>query len=157
MWLTLTAEYLERRMPLEWPKLRDFVKKGQGGAAVWDTTVADIIDNITTRVRGRVKACPANTTLGAEGSIPPELAGAAVNLCRLELIAIFPGAGVSLNEDTRKQLAKSANDDLIAVARCELSITPPADAAAVQAPAAQGVFGGDPLIRFPGECIETGP
>ncbi len=146
-WVTLNSDYLQKRMRFEWPKLKDAANRAANDADAFSDTVTDILADVCNRVRGAVAANSRNT-LGAEGTVPPELAGAAVTLARLELIAVVPGA-VSLNDETRKALAKSANDQLRDAADGRLAITPPATSATSAPDPAQGVYGGDEAIAWP--------
>lgn len=82
----------------------------------------EVIEQVVLEVRGRVSACAANT-LGAAGTIPDELKGAAINRIRYELATRLPVA--SLLTDARIR----ANDQAIALLRdvgsCDFAIVPP--------------------------------
>lgn len=146
-WVTLNSDYLQRRMRLEWPKLRDAANRAANDSTAFDTMVTDVLSDVVNRVRGSVAANRANT-LGAEGTVPPELSGAAVALARVELVSTIPGV-ISLSDDTRKSLVETANKQLTDAAAGKLAITPPANAATSAPDPAQGVYGGDTALIFP--------
>jgi len=153
-WVTINAAYLRRRMPVEWPKLKNIADETHDVS--FDDVVVDVIANVVERVRGAVSAFPGTRSLGESGTVPPELAGAAVTLCRLELHGVYPGVG-SLQDETRKALLKSADDQLKQAAAGKMGITPP-DTAAASAPAEAGpVWGGDSVVEFPDTETEEGP
>lgn len=154
-WVTFDAAYLSRRMLPEWQPLKDRINMIPGVA--FDAVVSDVIANVVARVRGSVAACQATRTLGADGTIPPELAGAAVSLCRIELISTVPGA-VSLADETRKELLRDARAQLDAAAACKIAITPPDTAPTTPtAPAAQGKWGGDSGLLWGSTPTMEGP
>lgn len=144
-WETVTSAKLQRRMFAEWGALQRIAERAGG---TWADIVSDAISAVVNRVRGAVRACQRNDSLGEEGSIPPELVSATYLLLRLELIATVPGA-VSLNDETRKTLTSQAQRDLSATADCKLAITPPATAAASQPASAPGLYEGDDSIPWP--------
>lgn len=153
-WETVTSAKVQRRMHQEWSALEKVANRTAAGT--WDDVVSDVISQVVNRVRGRIKACNRNTALGAEGSVPPELISATYILIRLELIATFPGV-VTLNDETRKGLAKQANDDLKDTAACDITITPPDTSADSEPPSAPGLYGGDEAVLWPGTDRINGP
>lgn len=153
-WTVITSDSLKARMPIEWAAMQRIIAaNGTTYASVTDGVIADVVS----KVRGAIARGNRNgqqPALGAEGSVPPELVRATLILCRLDLAAVFPNA-IALNDETRKSLTKSAEDDLKAVAKGELSVSPADDAAADPPPDAPGVYGGDDLLPWPGTDTTT--
>lgn len=131
-------------MPGDWPALK---RAANGNRIEFDDAVSDVLRTVCARVRGAVAAGP-DKTLGAEGSVPPELEGASVVLCRLELISMIPG-GVTLADEVRKELGKDARSQLELVAKGLLRVTPPDDAAAAAPDPGTGKSGGDEMLAWP--------
>lgn len=98
------------------------VATGQTGAVI----VAEILSQVTTEVRARVAACKTNV-LGAAGTIPDECKSAAVDIAVYRICKRLPGRAVLTAERDK------ANDNAISflrdVARCDVSIVAPTDAA----------------------------
>lgn len=83
-------------------------------------------DRVVAEVRGRVKACPRNTQMGPEGTIPDECMEHALALLIARLARRIPGRVVLTPE--RADAEKSALQFLRDVAACEVAITPPTTA-----------------------------
>lgn len=116
-WITLTEDHVLARLS---QSERDAYESA-GGAGVADK-LADILGQVTSRVRGKVAACSENIDkMGAAGTIPDELLWAAATIARQSLIASIPtldGTG----ENREKEL-EDAKEQLKDAAACKIGIT----------------------------------
>ena len=85
--------------------------------------VEPAITTVTNLVRGHVRANPVNT-LGAEGTIPKELLGPALDLLVIEIQKRCAGLLIDLS-DTRKRAADTAMNILSRVASKQFAIENP--------------------------------
>lgn len=120
-WITPTLELCQTRISgPEWSSLhRAATQAGQDGEAMAQT----IIDNIVTRIRGRVAARPENQ-LGAPGTIPDELTTAFLALWVYDFITRLPGLK-SLLDERRVEAWKNAESELRHVAEGKIKIVQP--------------------------------
>jgi hypothetical protein len=101
-WLRITEAQILTKMTAT--ELSSF--RASDLAAGQTDPIEDAIDTVTDKVRGHVAAWHANT-LGAAGTIPKELLGAALDLLVLEIQTRAGGMLIDLG-DTRKTAAASA-------------------------------------------------
>lgn len=121
MWTALTEEKLLTRMSgKELEKLR-----AAALAAGQADPVQGVFDEVTRKVRSRVRACKANK-LGATGTIPDELMDDALALCVVKVMT-RPGGIMIDPEGQRAKDADRAEDNLDKAAKCLIAIEQPPD------------------------------
>lgn len=109
-------------------------------------TVPDIMTSVVAEVRGRVAANKQNL-LGAAGTIPEELRGAALAIARWRALSRLPGLR-SLQDDARRMEYTDALALLASVARGEFAIEQPEDAADIDTAGIPDPSVGDPRSEF---------
>ncbi len=83
-----------------------------------------IILDVIAQVRGNVAGCaPNKNVMGADGTIPSELYGDAIAICRFQLLTSFP-AGKSFLDEGRMQAYRDALKHLDDAAACKIGIEP---------------------------------
>lgn len=133
-WITLTsAACQERLLAAEFAALST-VSLPEGKTA--DDIVGEVVTEIANEIRGRVAACARNT-LGEAGTIPDELLLVAKDLFVYRFLNRVPGMARLLNQ-TRRDANASAEEKLVAVAKCQFAIVPPATAAPAEEQAGGG-------------------
>jgi len=118
-WLTITEAHIATKMTAT--ELSAFREADL--VAGQPDLIADAIETVTNKVRGHVAAW-ADNTLGAEGTIPKELLGAALDLLVLEIQTRAGGMLIDLSE-TRKTAADKADQLLGRVAIGKFAIEDP--------------------------------
>jgi hypothetical protein len=125
-----------------------------------DETISDAVTNeirdVVNRVRGAVRSCASNKSLGPEGTVPPELVGATAILCVEALATNVSGTNIMWTK-AREDAAKKADKLLEAVAACKYRVSPAEDAPVSSPPQAPGKYGGDAILTWPDTCLEEGP
>jgi Protein of unknown function (DUF1320) len=117
MWSELNADDL--LSALTQPE-RDLFGTGDSGPGSGDRLDA-IVGWVVDQVRGKVAALPENRgVMGATGTLPPELYGAAIAIARYMLLTSFPAGRMFLDDartraytDALKQLDDAAEGKLI--------------------------------------------
>jgi hypothetical protein len=142
-WLAITEDHLLTRVSgAELDALRDAAL-----AVGQDDPIAEIIATVTREVRGYVKACASNS-LGADGMIPDELLGAALDRIVWEIMK-RPAATIIDADSARKDANAAAIALFKDVAACRFELEQPDGAtaantgtAAINPPASHPNFGG---------------
>jgi hypothetical protein len=137
---------------------RDLFGAGDSAATSPDRLTA-IVNWVVSQVRGKVAASEANkNVMGADGTIPAELYGDAIAICRFQLLTSFP-AGRSFLDEGRMQAYRDALKHLDDAAACKIAIEP---AGAVAYALDQSAFGSrddalrDPVLRRNPNIIDWG-
>lgn len=142
-WITITEDNLLTRISgAELDSLRDAVLAvGQADP------IAEIISTVTKEVRGYVAACARNS-LGAAGTVPEELLGAALDRIVWEIMK-RPAATIIDGNDARKDANAAALALFKDVAACRFELEQPDGAeasntatAVINPPASHPNFGG---------------
>lgn len=107
--------------------------------------LADILSQVTNEVRGYIAAAKGNS-LGASGTIPDEVRGAAIAMARWRLAGrvAVGSAGTLLQGETRRKEYEDALALLKDVAAGKMRVENPAAEIPVDAPS----FGGDCKLEF---------
>lgn len=142
MWLALEESHVLSRLSTE--ELDQYEASGEQSPS---GKLSGIIDQVTSRVRGRVAACDANLIkMGPDGTIPSELLWAASTIARNSLAAVLP---TRLGEDKiREDETRRAEKDLDDASSCKLRIAGPDGTIPETQVDSGGVYGGEPLMQF---------
>lgn len=105
-----------------------------------ENKLSAILIQVTTRIRGQVAACTANT-LGSDGTVPDEVEDAAVAIARHRFLSSVPNFDEAQGE-MRKEEYRDAIRFMQDVAKCLVSIVPPGSADD------SGAYGGDAILDF---------
>lgn len=129
MWITLTVDNVVTK--LSGPELAAMQSAALKPAQT--DPLPEVIDQVVLEIRGFVRACARNLPLGADGTIPDELKGAAISRIRFELATRLPVQ--SLMTQDRRDANKAALDLLARVAECGFLIVAPTSPATEEVPA----------------------
>jgi hypothetical protein len=120
-WLPLAADDLLSAVTQ--PE-RDLFGSGDSASSSPDR-LEQIVTWVVDQVRGKVAACAENRdVMGANGTIPAELYGDAIAICRFQLLTSFP-AGRSFLDEGRMRAYSDALKHLDDAAACTIAIEPP--------------------------------
>jgi hypothetical protein len=137
-WNALTSDDVKNRLTK--PELTALLGAARQVEQTPEGILADAISTVTSEVRGYVAGCARNQ-LGAEGTIPDELASSALALLRRYLFTRLPNMK-PLYDDIRQTETKDALDRLRDTAAGKFAIVPPE----APAPATEQASGGSPSI-----------
>ena len=102
---------------------RDLFGSGDAASGSPDR-LTQIVVHVIAQVRGKVAGCASNkNSMGADGTIPSELYGDAIAICRFQLLTSFP-AGKSFLDEPRMQAYRDALKHLDDAAACTVGIEP---------------------------------
>lgn len=139
-WITLTESHLASRVSAgEIDKFR-----ATGPADASSDRIADLLDQVTNFVRGKVASCGENIgRMGPAGTIPDELLMPALTVARGSIVTSVPV--MEGETDPRGEELRQAYRELDRAAKCEIRIAAFGDTAAESA---EVLYGGKPLLEF---------